>query len=348
MKRTKVNLRSQFKRRIAKGVKKPPTYDGDIGNVFSTGSTLLDLEITGGRVYGGGIPAGILVEIFGPNSCGKSVLLSFLAGAIQRQGGKVQFKDPESRLNKKFAELQGMKADKVDLSQPDTVPEVFAPIRSWNPTPKDKVHGIFADSLAALSTKLEMTKAEGDKMGGRRAKEFSQECRKTCRVLVKKNFLMACSNQIRQKMDAGPFESKIAVPGGEAIGFYASLRLRCFPPNELKAKKTIAGKEVKKAYGILTQVKVFKSSVWRPYGIAPVYIVFDYGIDDIRANLIYLKKFTQSTSYCAGKHHKLHKHLDDAIQLVERHGLRNELKKETIKLWKQIEDKFKVNRVSRF
>jgi len=73
-----------------------------------------------------------------------------------------------------------------------------------------------------------------DGMGMRRAKEFSEECRKTCRVIADKNFLMVCSNQVRQNADAGPFGQKYRTPGGEAIGFYASLRLRCSGGQKIK------------------------------------------------------------------------------------------------------------------
>jgi len=178
---------------------------GDGERLISTGSTLLDLAISGGRFPQGGIPGGILVEVFGPSGCGKTVLLSEIAGGVQRQGGDVKFYDPEGRLNAQFGSLFGFKVEDAEYSRPDTVPEVFEPIRTWKPRHDDRVNGIFADSLAALSTVLEMDAKDGDKMGMRRAKEFSEACRKTCRVLAQKNFLMVCSNQIRQNLDAGPF-----------------------------------------------------------------------------------------------------------------------------------------------
>lgn len=98
-------LSDQMKRRVEEPVAPLMEYDGSIGTVISTGSTLLDLAISGGRVRGGGIPGGIFVEAFGPPSSGKTVLLCEIAGAIQRQGGEVMFYDPEARLNKKFAEV---------------------------------------------------------------------------------------------------------------------------------------------------------------------------------------------------------------------------------------------------
>jgi len=235
VRRTKLKkntLSEQVKAYVNKHPAKTSEYDGDDSLVISTGSTLLDLAISGGRVYGGGIPAGILVEIFGPAGCGKTVLLCEIAGAIQRAKGEVMFHDPEARLNKQFARMFGLDISSVIYSTPDTVTEVFKAIRSWEPP--EGLNGIFADSLAALSTNLEMGNEEGDKMGMRRAKEFSEELRKTCRVIANKKHLMVCSNQVRVNIDAGPWGQKYITPGGEAIGFYSSLRLRAQKPQKIK------------------------------------------------------------------------------------------------------------------
>jgi RecA/RadA recombinase len=97
-------------------------------------------------------------------------------------------------LNKQFARIFGLDTNLMGYSRPNTVPEVFSAVRYWKPEPEGKIHGVFADSLAALSTDMEMGKDEGDKYGMRRAKEFSEELRKTCRILAQKNYLMVCSN----------------------------------------------------------------------------------------------------------------------------------------------------------
>ena len=196
-------LSVQMKRKVDTSIKEKKEYDGHFtGNNISTGSTLLDLAISGGRVRGGGLPGGVLVEIFGPSGSGKTVLLSEIAGFIQRQGGEVKFHDPEARLNQQFATMFGMELKEGDYYQPDTVPEVFETVRAWKPPQKEGIiHGIMADSLAALSTDMEMDKKDGDKMGMRRAKEFSEELRKTCRILKQNNFLMVCSNQVRINVD---------------------------------------------------------------------------------------------------------------------------------------------------
>jgi len=116
----------QMKNKIASDKEEVFTeYDGNFYNTVSTGSTLLDLAISGGRVRGGGLPAGILVEIFGPSGSGKTVLLSSIAGCIQEKGGLVKFHDPEARINPTFSKMFGMKLEDGDYYRPDTVPEVF-------------------------------------------------------------------------------------------------------------------------------------------------------------------------------------------------------------------------------
>ncbi len=339
--RGKGNLSSQMRRRVNKPAEEEtPKYEGP---VISTGSTLLDLAISGGVIRGGGIRGGIFVEAFGPNGSGKTVLLSEVAGAIQRQGGDVMFHDPEARLNKQFASIFDMDFDSVTYTQPNTVTELFTQVRAWEPTTPKKINGVMADSLAALSTNLEMAKEEGDKMGMRRAKEFSEELRKTCRILTQKNWLMVCSNQVRTKADAGKFEEKFTTPGGQAVPFYASLRLQFRPSGKIKRVEKIAGKEVTRIVGTETTVIVYKSSLDKPFRSAPLYILFDYGIDDVRANLEFLKKYTKATTFiCNGE--KLAVSLEVSIKMIEEQGLEKDLKENVIDLWEEIELKFKTER----
>lgn len=332
-----------MKRKVVKSGKlqRVKKLEGNMGMIVSTGSTLLDLAISGGRTRGGGMPAGILVEIFGPASSGKTVLLCEIAGAIKRQGGEVMFKDPEARLNKQFAKLFDLDIDAINYDTPSTVPEVFAPIRKWIPENTSKINGVFADSLAALSTEMELD--DKDQYGTRRAKEFSEELRKTCRIISQKNLLMVCSNQIRQNIDAGPWGQKWKSPGGEAIGFYSSLRLRMLNTAKISKKVTIAGKEVTRVIGVKTDIEVFKSSVWSPFRVAPLTIIFDYGIDDVRQNLQFVKDYTKNTTYAVGDL-SLGPAMDKAIDIVEEGGMEKELRDEVIDLWQEIESKFTSNR----
>lgn len=323
------------------GMKRNKKLDGSSEVIISTGSTLLDLAITGGRVRGGGIPGGILVEIFGPSGSGKTVLLCEIAGGVIRAGGDVMFKDPEARLNSQFAKLFDLDVPNILYDRPNTVPEVFRPVREWEPKGKGKIHGVFADSLAALSTDMELE--DKDQYGMRRAKEFSEELRKTCRVLPEKNILMVTSNQVRENLDAGPYGQKYKSPGGQAIPFYSSLRLRMVGSDKVKRKVKIAGKEINKVIGVETLVEVHKSSVWEPFNTAPITILFNYGIDDIRQNLQYIKKWTGASTYNLGGI-KLSNSIESAITLVEEEGYENDLREETIDLWEEIQEKLKNER----
>ena len=343
LKRVPRNSLAKQMKRHTRAMPEKKSWKGNTEIMISTGSTLLDLAICGTRKRGGGIPGGILLEAFGPNSSGKTVLLCEIGGAIQRQGGDIQFNDPEARLNKNFAKMFDLNTDDLTIEEPDTVTEMFNGIRDWRPRTKAKVHGCLTDSLAALSTKLEMKDAEGDKMGMRRAKEFSEGLRKTCRILKQNNWLMVCSNQIRENAGAGLFEEKVTAPGGKAIGFYASIRLRFGNPIKVKKKLIIKNKEIVKVIGIKTRVEVYKNSCDVPYRTVDVYIQFDYGVDNTRANLQYLKDFRGTSIYCIDEV-KLDKSMEKSIKIVERENIEEDLQEAVIDLWEEINDKFKVER----
>lgn len=338
-------LSTQMINRASKPLQRKPGHEGKFfGNNISTGSTLVDLAISGGRVRGGGLPAGILVEIFGPSGSGKTVLLSEIAGDIQRKGGSLKFYDPEARLNPTFAKMFGLNLDDSEYSRPDTVPEVFKAVRSWNPDGKDEtIHGVMADSLAALSTDQEMEKDEGDKMGMRRAKEFSEELRKTCRILAKNNYLMVCSNQVRINVGGGDWGPKYTTPGGEAVGFYASCRLRTSITKKIFKEKKFHGKIVKRVIGVEIEVEVFKNSIWKPHHVAPVTIIFDYGVDDIRQNLQFVKTYSGKSVYTVDSEN-MGQSLEDAIRRVEDEDRVEQLKQQVILLWNKIESQFDSNR----
>lgn len=333
-----------FQRSSKKKVKK----ETDFGPIIHTGSTLLDLAISGGVIKGGGIRGGIFLEAFGPAGSGKTVLLASLAGDVQRQGGDTMFADPEARINAPFSKMFGFNLNESGYHKPNTVTELFKLARNWEANgKKGAVNGIFADSLAALSTDMEMDNDDGDKMGMRRAKEFSEQLRKFCRILAAENHLMACSNQIRVNPDAGPYGQKFTTPGGKAVEFYASLRLRFHSPDKIVDKLKIKGKEVKKVIGTEVMVEVVKSSIDKPHRTAPVCIIFDYGIDDVRANLQYVKSFSgQSVYTCCGE--KLGQSLKDSIAMIEQNEWENELREEVIEIWESIEKKFDSNRKPRF
>lgn len=341
---------------VSKALLKPPTssrikltYD----KVVSTGSTLLDLAISGKRVRGGGIPGGTVAEFFGPEGTGKTAILAEIVASAQLRGGEGDIQDPEGRLDREYARIYAVDLDEENYSRPDTVTEVFARIRSWKPKNPDVVNVLAVDSLAALSTDLEMGNDDGDKRGQRRAKEFSEGFRKHARIIAGNRWILACSNQIRE----GDFGE--TTPGGKAIRFYSSLRVRIrqkriitlerkLPLPETDSKRDQKRKDAafQKAIGIESECYVVKSTVDDPYRSAPVYITFGHGVDDIRANLQYLKDVYRYPSYrCPDGRGSVS--MEDAIRHVEKEGLQEPLRESVIDLWEQVENLFESNRVGK-
>jgi len=342
-------LRKQMKKKIKKERKsnKKELWISPKGSdkwLVSTGSTLLNQAITGKRFKGGGIPVGILCEIFGPSGLGKTVLLLEMAGDVQRQGGDYLFLDPEARVNPDFAKLFDFDLEEDKYHIPITIEETFKLARHWEPLGNGP-HVIFVDSVAALLSNME-TGDDQDKMGGRRAKEFSEQTRKICTRLTEDNILMVCTNQIRQNMNTG-YGKKYTTTGGEALKFYSSLRLELkkpFKEGVLTKKKTIRGVEHTHKYGIQTNIQIEKSSVSAPHQEALVRILFDYGVDDISVNLHFLKRNTKSSSYILGDR-KLGRALKKAVSIIESEHLEAELRSEVISLWLEIQKELTPDRI---
>ncbi len=315
--------------------------------VLSTGSTLLDLAISGKRCPEGGVPAGIYVEIFGPSGVGKTALLAELGASAQARGGEVTFDDPEARLDKEYATIYGLNIEESShYHRSDTVSQMFELLWNWE-TNEDYISLFAADSIAALSTKMELE--DGDKYGMRRAKEFSEGLRKTCRLISNNSKLVAFTNQVRDKVDAVAFGPKEVTPGGRAVEYYASLRLRIGFDMNSKIKKEVTfkeGKKLSKVIGIRSKVTVVKSTIDEPFREAPVSIVFGYGIDSIRDELIYLKENLGTKDYpvFSGEQRGV-TFIDNAIKEIEKDkNLRDSLKKKVIDLWNEIDEKFRVER----
>lgn len=305
--------------------------------VISTGSTTLDLAISGSRVRGGGIPGGTLAEIFGPSGSGKTSILVSLGTSTQLRGGMFRCRDPESRLDKEYAQVYNLSIKKAvfDYERPNTVKEMFNDFYTWDVFGKKNLNLFGADSIAALSTEMEM---EGeDKRGQKQAKEFSQNLRKCARKMGDKSVVLAFTNQVRQG------EYGETTPCGKAMEFYGSLRIRVQQVEQvLKEIKLKSGKVVKRAIGIRSECYVKKSTLDWPYRTASIYIMFNHGIDDIRGNLQFIKDITKATKYdCFGKSYQS---MVDAVAYIENKDLEVKLRNTTIDLWEEIESKFDQKR----
>jgi len=316
---------------------------GNFGYVISTGSTLLDKAISGDVVREGGIPGGIMVEISGPSGSGKSSLMTEICASAQSRGGKVKILDPEGRLQKEYCKKFGLKIQEEDYARPDTVKEVFDIIEEeWDTDPKQEsgvIHVIGVDSIAALSTEMEMESE--DKMGGKRAKDFSAGLRKTARLIAQNNKIVVFTNQERETMAS--FGPRRTTPGGMAVKYYSSLRIRMSLDEKIERKIKVV-KEEKRIIGIKSSCEVIKSSIDEPFRIAPVYIIFNYGIDDVRANLQWLKDHSKLTQFGI-EGNPLFTSINDAIRYYEDSNERILLlKNAVINLWDEINQALKTDR----
>ncbi len=316
------------------------TYD----KMLSTGSTLLDLAISGTRVRGGGIPKGIMVEVFGPESVGKTAIVGEVIANAKNKGGEAKVCDPEGRFSTEYQHIFDFDLTDEEYCRPDTVWEMFDAYAKFKPTNNENLHVFACDSLAALSTEMEMK--DRDKMGMKRAKDFSEGFRKYARRIANSNGVFLCSNQIREG-DGGT----IITPGGRAIRFYASLRIELkygYPTRRIMRTRNmkLGGNEKAQEHqlpvGTIGVARIIKSSIDRPFREAPIYIEFEYGIDDVRGNLQWLKDVTGGTRYGIGKHTA--QSMDKAIKKVEIADAEGDLRTVVIDTWEEMMANFGSDR----
>lgn len=262
---------------------------------ISTGSLLLDLAISGLKTRYGGMPwGGGRIEIYGDSGLGKTTIAGELAGAAQRLGGEVFFDDPEYRLEPDYCKKMGVEYTPEKFLYPDTFTQleesIIGPLKAgaggkvkrdmdkaWVPDP-DKPNCRCIDSITAVCSKMELE--QGDKMGGRRAIDLSTMLRRITRHIRRHNILLVFTNQIRDNMDAGMFGPKTKSTGGHAPKFYTDIRVELRFRGLIKAGDAILGKYV--------EAKVVKSSLDVEYRTATLRMVFNYGLDDLGANVEWL------------------------------------------------------------
>ena len=253
-------------------------------------------------------------------------------------------------MDKEYASLFGLKIPKEIYRRPNTVTELSDLIWLWEPKKKKVINVLAADSLAAISTKLEMEK--GDARGQQKAKELSQLCRKVGRKIALAHQLLVFTNQERQG------EYGRTTPGGFAVPFHASLRIRIARAGarQIEAKKTLTREftdeesgevttkkvELTKIIGIESEAISIKSSISNEFQKTQLYIVSGVGIDDVRANLTWLKKVQAMTKYpCINKEYS---YINDAIKYIEGENLEAQLRENVINTWESIERLFRQKR----